>query len=199
MQVTPLLCRLQGQDAGVGHLHTPLIRHQLGAVLEVPDSQLLVLWVHWQSRPSSPRASPWRSWLCRGACLWQGRRWWRMVVSLPARWGKLRDPKSSKALPTALGPFPQHTGPSVLYAQGASLSFWPLLRPGRPLCAERVWPHNGCGPFSLKWVIYFSGDLRRWSVISASPAPPKKRAPKPIPSSSPRLARGRMIEPGTYI
>ena len=43
MQVTPLLCRLQGQDAGVGHLHTPLIRHQLGAVLEVPDSQLLVL------------------------------------------------------------------------------------------------------------------------------------------------------------
>ena len=43
MQVTPLLCPLQGKDAGVGHLHTPLISHQLGASLELPDSQLLVL------------------------------------------------------------------------------------------------------------------------------------------------------------
>lgn len=154
--------------------------------------QLLMLWVHWQRGPSCPRSSPWQSLLCRGACLW-----WRMVVSLPAHWGKLRDPKSSKALPTALGFFPQHIGPSVLYAQGASLSSWPLLLPGRPLCAERDWPHNDYGPFSLKRVIYFSGDLRWWSVISASPAPPKKGAPKAIPSSSPHLARG--VEWAWYI
>lgn len=58
--------------------------------------------------------------------------------------------------------------PQFLCARGFSLSFKPLLQPRRP-------PYQGqlglaiamiCGLFSLEWVIYFSGDLKRLPLMS---------------------------------
>ena len=158
-----------------------------------------MLWVHWQSGPGSPRASLWQL-LCVGLA--------------SGRVGKGQDtdgvPATLRKAPGPLSPPELHLQPWALSSRALVPQSYVYRVPpchSGPLFSQEgpsVQKQSGLvmavsfGPFSLKWVIYFSGDLRWLTVISTSPALPRKKGHlRASPHTPHLLVPGVQNEPST--